>query len=81
MAVVRMLDAITLQRAEVIRIAELGAQLLENRPVAFLALRADLARQMAPEIVGDPIVVQQRVVDVEKKYDRTMASISFAHQA
>jgi hypothetical protein len=36
---------------------------------------------MAPEIVGDPIVVQQRVVDVEKKYDRTMASISFAHQA
>ena len=69
----RILNAIPLQRAEIVRIAELDAQLLENRPVALLALRADLAREMTPEVVGDAIVVEQRVVHVEEKYDRTAA--------
>src|SRR5271166_6311379 len=75
MAVVRIFNAVTLQCAEIVRIAELDPQLLEDGPVALLALFADLAREMMPEVVGDAIVVKQRIVHVEEKHDRTAAWI------
>ncbi len=80
MAIVRILDAIPLQRAEIVGIAELDAELLENRPVALLALCADFAREMAAQVVGDAIVVEQGVVHVEEKYDRTALWASMGHR-
>ena len=70
MGIVGMLDAVTLQGAQVIGVAEFLSQLLEDRPVALLRIGADLARQMAPQVVGYAVVVEQRVVDVEQEHDR-----------
>ena len=67
--VARVLDAVALQRAEVVGVAELGAQRFEDRPVALLALGADLAREVALQVGGDAVVVEQRVVDVEQEHD------------
>jgi hypothetical protein len=56
-----------LQRAEVVRIAELLAEQLELVPVALLTLRAEFVGQVAPQVGGDAVVVEQRVVDVEQE--------------
>ena len=48
MRVVGMLDAVALQGAQVVRVTEFLSQLLEDCPVAFLRIGADLAREMAP---------------------------------
>ena len=59
---------IALQRAEIVGIAELLADILEMRPVELAGL-AEIARQLGSEVVGDAIVVEQRVVDIQKKDD------------
>ena len=46
--VARVLDAVALQRAEIVGIAEFGAQVLEERPVAVLPLAPHLPGQVAP---------------------------------
>jgi len=46
--VARMIDAVALQRSEIVRVTELGAQLLEIFPVARLLLVADVAFEIAP---------------------------------
>ena len=61
--------AIALQRAEVVGVAELGAQLLEELPVVGAAVLADLGVEMRAQIGGDAVVVEQRVVDVEEEDD------------
>src|SRR6266699_3553985 len=63
-----MLDAITLQRVQIIPIAELTRQVLQDRPVAVAAFGADLAFKKILEIPCDPVVVQQGVVHVNEEH-------------
>src|SRR5438270_11138931 len=65
--IARVFHAITLKRAEIISIAEFGAQLLKDFPVALLALRAHLLFQVAFEVGRDMVIVEERVVYVEKE--------------
>ena len=64
-----MLDAVPLQRAEIVRVAELGPELLEDLPVALLTLGADRVDQMTAQILDHRVVVEQRVVDIHQKDD------------
>ena len=45
--IARTLDAVALQRAEIVGVAELGPELLEDLPVALLALGAERVDQIA----------------------------------
>ena len=65
----RILDSVALEGAELVGVPELNAELLEDRPVTFLCSGANLARQMAPQVIGHTVIVEQRVVDVEQKHD------------
>src|SRR5881275_1365795 len=65
--IVEVLEAIALQRAQVVGVSELRAQLLENRPVAVAAGAAELALQMSAEIGLHGVVVEQRIVHVEQE--------------
>jgi len=58
-------EAEALERAEVVGVPELRAQLLEELPVALLALLAEGLGEMRAEVAGNSVVVEQRVVDVE----------------
>ena len=65
-----MLGSVALQGAQIISISELDEERLEDRPVPVARRRAELPLEMAPEVVLDAIVVQQRVVDVDEEDDR-----------
>jgi hypothetical protein len=67
--IARVLEAVALERSQVIGVAQLPAQILEQSPVALLPLRADLLVQELLEVLGDPVVVEERVVDVEEEDD------------
>jgi hypothetical protein len=58
-------EAEALERAQVVGVSELRAQLLEELPVALLALLAEGLGEMRAEVAGNSVVVEQRVVDVE----------------
>ena len=60
-----MIDPVPLQRAEIVCVAELGAQLLEIIPVALLLIVADVALEIALHVGDDVVVVDQRVIDVK----------------
>src|SRR5438270_1783791 len=84
MRVAQVLDAVALERAEVIGVAKLGPELFEDLPVALLALAAEGGLQVAPQILLDPIVVEQGVIDVEQernvgnnRHRRLADSVSF----
>ncbi len=62
------LKPIALQGAQVVGIAKLDPQLLEDRPVPIAVRGAELAFEMAPEIVLYPVVVEQRIVAVEQEH-------------
>src|SRR6185369_16194608 len=62
-----MLDAVTLQCAEVVSVTEFGAQLFEERPIVLGASGADFALEVAFEVGGNAVVVEQRVVHVEQE--------------
>jgi hypothetical protein len=64
---VQVFDAIALQRAEIIGIAEFAAEILEQRPIAVMRIAAVLAPEIIGEIAGDAIVVDEGVVDVEQE--------------
>jgi len=70
MYVLRVLDPIALQGTEIVTIAQIGEELLEDRPVAVAAGRPKLAFEMAPEIGLDAVVVQERVVDIDEEDSR-----------
>src|SRR4029077_11917248 len=61
----RVLDAVALQGAEIIAVAQLIEELFENRPVPVAAGRPELTLKVALEVILNAIVVQQRVVDVD----------------
>ena len=67
--VARVLDPVALQRAEVVAIAELEEQVLQDRPVAVARGRAELALEPAAQVGLDAVVVEQRVVDVDQEHD------------
>ena len=77
--IARLLDAITLQRAEIVRVSELAAQLLEDGPVAALALDAERVDQMPLQIVDDAIVVEKSIVDVDEE-DGVVHRRCFGHE-
>src|SRR5215469_2930931 len=68
--IVEILQAIALQRAEIVRVSELRAQRLEDGPVVVALRAAELAREMCAEVILYRIVVEQCVVDVEQENDR-----------
>src|SRR5262249_19461301 len=68
--IARMLDAEPLERTEVIGVPEIAAQLFEDLPVSPLTVLAERGNQMAPQILRDRVVVEQRIVDVEQIHDR-----------
>ena len=59
---------ITLQRTEIVGVADLLAQRLENRPVAHGAVDAERVLEMCAQIKNHAVVIEQRVVDVEQKH-------------
>jgi len=63
------LDPVVLERAQIIRVAQLGPQLLEEGPVPLLALLAHLDRQESLQVGSDGVVVEERVVHVEEEHD------------
>ena len=60
-------EPIALERAEVVGIAKLDPQLLEDRPEALARRRAVVAGEMVAHVRLEAVVIQQRVIDVEKK--------------
>src|SRR5215469_1029318 len=62
-----MLQAIALERAQIVGIAQLRPQVFEELPIAQRPLGADISMQVQLQIRGDVIVVEQRVIDVEEK--------------
>lgn len=56
--------SVTLKCAEIISIAQLGEELLENRPVPVSARCPEFTLEVALQVILDPVVVQQRVVDI-----------------
>ena len=74
---VRMFGSISLQSAEVIRIAQFGSQLLENLPIFLRSIRANSAREMTLQICCDSVVIQQCVVYVEQEDDATRRIFAF----
>jgi hypothetical protein len=67
--IARVFQTIALESAKIIRIAQLSADLLKEVPVMLLALRANLLLQMALEIGGDMVIIEQRIVDVKEEND------------
>ena len=65
-----MLDPIALQGAKIIAIAQLGEQLLEDRPVPLATGNSEFAVEVAFDVVLDTVVVEQRVVHIDQKNDR-----------
>jgi len=64
---IEIFEPIALQRAQIIRVAELCPQFLEDHPVALAAGMAEFALQVLTEIGLHGIVVEQRVVDIEQE--------------
>ena len=60
-----MLEAVALQRAEIIGIPRVAKELLEDFPVPLLAFGPQRLAQPAAKIGDDYPVVEQCIVDVE----------------
>src|SRR5262245_12788463 len=69
MDVLRMFDPVTLQRAEVVPVTQLGEEVLENLPVPVPAGRSELALEVGSNIVLDAIVIEESVIDVDQEDD------------
>jgi hypothetical protein len=67
--IMRIFTSVALERAQVVGIAEFSAKLLEEDPVFLSAIRANFAFEMTLEIDNDPIVVEQRIVDIKQEND------------
>src|SRR5438093_13490213 len=69
MRIVRILDPIALQGAQIIDVAELRPQLLQDCPVALLPPVSDLPIYMTLQIGSDSMVIKQRLVDLKEKHN------------
>ena len=72
-----------LRRTEVIAIAELDEAALLDRPVALACSAPYVEPKMLLEVVADPVVVEQRVVDVDEERNRVTGAHPdiLSHQA
>jgi HAD superfamily hydrolase (TIGR01509 family) len=64
-----MLRAVPLQGAEIVGIAKLPPQPLEDIPILLLTLVAELTVHVPHQIRDDAVVVEQRVIHVEQRDD------------
>ena len=68
--VVGILEPVSLQRCQVVRVADLLPDDLEDGEVALLRLAAYVTVEEALDVDGDLVVVEQRIVHVHQEYDR-----------
>src|SRR5271166_3763622 len=73
----RMLNPITLQSAEVIAIAQLFKEGLEDLPVTVPTSCAKLAFEMLSEVVLNAVVFKQCIVHIHEKDDRQPSAHAF----
>src|SRR5579884_4152232 len=66
----RMFDPVTLEGSDIVAIAQLREQILEDPPVALAGGAAKDALQMVLQILLYPIVVEQRIVHINEEDDR-----------
>src|SRR5262249_8018717 len=64
--IARVSQPVALEGTQVIRISQLGAKLLEELPVPLRPFRSDGSLEVAAQVRGHDVVVEQRVVDVEQ---------------
>src|SRR5215468_7038430 len=55
------------ESAEIVAVAQLDKQLLEDRPVPVATSGTELALEVAFDVVLDAVVVEQRVVHIDQK--------------
>ncbi|HUC70131.1 MAG TPA: hypothetical protein VMS01_02960 [Stellaceae bacterium] len=67
MNVLGVLDPIALQGSEIVAVAEIGEELLKDRPVAVAADGPELAFEMAAQIGLDAVVVERCVIDIDQE--------------
>ena len=65
MNILRVLDPVALQGAEIIAVAQISEELFENRPVPVAGGRSELTFKMALEVILDTVVIQQCVIDID----------------
>ena len=66
----RVLDAVALEGAEIVAIAQLREQILQDPPIAIARGDAIGPLEMVLQVLLDAVVVEQRVVDVDEEDDR-----------
>jgi hypothetical protein len=69
MRIAQIFEAISLQRREIISIAQFAPQSLEIHPIALLAFIAYLAFQITHQIRDDVVIAEQRVIDIKEEND------------
>ena len=62
-------QSVALKGAEIVRITQFVAQLFEYCPIPIPAFRTRFTLKMFSEIVLYTVVVDQRIIHVEEKYD------------
>ncbi len=65
-----MFDTVALQGSEIVAIAELREQALQDPPVPITSRGTEGALEMILQVLLDPVVVEQRVVHVDEEDDR-----------
>ena len=70
-----MLDAKALQGSEIVAVAELREQILQDSPIAIAGGASVGALEMVLQILLYAVVVEQRVVDVDQEDDRISGAI------
>src|SRR5271154_2215435 len=70
MYVPRVLGTVSLQGAEIVPVAQIGKQPLENRPIPVTGRCAEFAFQMTLQIILNVVVIEQRVIHIDEEYCR-----------
>jgi hypothetical protein len=63
----RVLDPEALESADVVSVAKLGKKVFENTPIALARGDAEAALEMILQVPLDPVVVKQRIVNVDEE--------------
>ena len=65
-----MLGAKALQCSEIVAVAEFREQVFQDSPIAIARITSVGAFEMVFQVLLYPVVIEQRVVDVEQEDDR-----------
>jgi hypothetical protein len=77
--IARILDTVALQSAEIIRVSELGSQVLKDLPVTLGTALSDLIYEVTLQIACYSIIVEQGIVHVEKVYGVRIVTCGSLH--